>query len=85
MEIRDQVWRKDLKKRDEDYWKGQTRRDGDLAKMLEGRDKALQDSFVFRDKFWSNHIVSYNHLLKSLYYEQINMKKSRESIAPKAG
>ena len=42
MERRHQVWRKELKKRDEDYWKGKTRRDGDLARMLEGRDKALQ-------------------------------------------
>ena len=28
---------------------------------------------------------SYNHLLKSLYYEQINMRKSIESIALRQG
>ena len=76
MERRDQVWREELKKRDEDYWKGQTMRDGELARMLEGKDKALQESFVFRDKFWSDHMVSYIQLLKYLYYEQINMRKS---------
>ena len=57
--------RNELKKRDE-YWKGQTKKDGDFVKMLEGREKALQESFVSKEKFWSYHMDSYNHLLKSI-------------------
>ena len=75
------MWRNELNKRDEEYWKGQAKRDGDLARMLEGRDKVIKGSLVSRDKFWSDNRGSYNHLLKSLYYEQINIRKSIESIA----
>ena len=35
------MWRNELKKRDEEYWKGQTKRDDDLAKILEERDKEI--------------------------------------------
>ena len=39
----------ELKMRDEEYWKGQTKRDGDFSRMLEGRDKGIQESFVSRE------------------------------------
>ena len=80
-----EMCRNELKKRDEEYWKGQTKKDGDLARILERREKALQESFLSKDKFWSDHMDSYNHLLKSLYYEQINMRKSIKSIALRHG
>ena len=35
------MWRNELKKRDKKYWKGQTKRGDDLARMLEGRDKEI--------------------------------------------
>ena len=72
------MWRNELKKRDKEYWKGQTKRDDDLARMLEVRDKAIQETLVSRDKYC---LDSYNHYLKSMYYEQINMRKTIESIA----
>ena len=79
------MWRNELKKRDEEYWKGQTKRDDDLAKMLEGLYKAIQETLVSKDKDWLDILDSYNHHLNSLYFEQINMRKNIESIALRQG
>ena len=53
--------------------------------MLEGGDKAIQETLVSRDKYWSDSLDSFNHHLNSLYFEQINMRKSIESIALRQG
>ena len=53
--------------------------------MLEGRDKVIQETLVSRDKYWSDSLGSYNHHLKSINYEQINMRKAIESIALRQG
>ena len=79
------MWRNELKKRDEEYWKGQIKRDDDLAIMLEKKDMEIQGKLVSREKYWSYSLDSYNHHLKSTNYEQINMRKSIESIALRQG
>ena len=53
--------------------------------MLEGRDKEIKESLVSRDKFWSNNMGSYNDIMTSLYYEQINMRNSIKSKALRQG
>ena len=82
---KNEMWRNELKKRDEEYWKGQNKRDGDLARIVEMIDKEIHNTLVSKDKFWSDNLNSYNHLLKSMYYEQMNMRKSIKSIALKKG
>ena len=81
MERRDQLWRDELKHRDQSYWKWQCKRDDDLARILEGIDKTINDSFVSRNKFWLDRLDSYNHYLKSIYYGQVNMGKTMKSLA----
>ena len=52
-----------------------------MSKVLEGRDKVRHDSLIFRDKYQVDSLEFYNHYLKSMYYEQVNMGKPIESIA----
>ena len=63
------------------YWQGHYRRDDEMMKMIKGRDKTINDSLTCRDKRILDSLDSNNHNLKSLYYEQVNMKKTMESIA----
>ena len=74
------MWMIELKQRDQIYRKGQCKRDEEVSKVLEGRDKAIHDSLISRDKFWVENRESCNHYLKSMYYEQINIGKTMESI-----
>ena len=52
-----------------------------MSKVLEERDKAIHDSLISRDKFWLDSLESYNHYMKSMSYEQVNIGKTMESIA----
>ena len=52
-----------------------------MMKMIEGRNKAINHSLTCRDQGILDSLDSYNHNLKSLYYKQVNMKKTMESIA----
>ena len=81
LEKRDRMWRIYLKYRDQLYWKGHCKRDEEVSKVLEGRDKAIHDSLISRDKFWEDMMESCNHYLKSMYYEQISLGKTMGSIA----
>ena len=44
-----------------------------MQKVLEGRDEAMHDSLISKDKFLVDMMESFNHHMKSMYYEQINM------------
>ena len=63
------------------YWQGHCRRDDEIMKIIEGRNKATNDSLTCRDKIILDSLDSCNHNLKSLYYEQVNLRKAMESIA----
>ena len=67
------------------YWQGHYKRDDEMMKMIEGRDKAINDSLTYRDQRILDSLGSSNDNLKSLYYEQVNMKKTMESIALRLG
>ena len=56
-----------------------------MVKMIEGRDKAINDSLTFRDQRCLDSLDSYNHNLKCLYCEQVNLRKTMESIALRHG
>ena len=81
LERRDQMWRDELKQRDQAYWKGHYKRFEEVSKVLEGRDKAIHDSLISKDKFGLDSLDSCNHYLKSMYYEQINIGKTMGSMA----
>ena len=51
-----------------------------MSNVLEGRDRVIHESLISKDKLWLESLDSYNHYLKSMYYEQINMGKTMESI-----
>ena len=51
-----------------------------MQKVLEGRDKTINDSLISKDKLWLDSLDSYNHYLKSMYYEQVSMGKTIGSI-----
>ena len=74
------MWRGELQKRDEDYFQGQIKKDDDLAIMLEGRDKAINESLVYRDQFWLNSLDSIHDKLKVMQHVQTDIG---ESIHPK--
>ena len=67
------------------YWQGHCRRDDEIMKMIEGRDKAINDSLTCRDQRFLDSLDSCNHNLTSLYYEQVNLRKTMESIALRQG
>ena len=81
LEIRDQMWRNELQKRDQAYWQRQCKRNEDLVRILEGRDKSLNDALVTKDKLWLNCLDSLNENLKSMYYVQNSRGKSTGSLA----
>ena len=56
-----------------------------MMKMIKGRDKVINYSFTYKDQGILDSLDSCNHNLKSLYYEQVNMKKTMESIALRQG
>ena len=51
-----------------------------MVRVFEGRDKAMHDALISREKLWLDSLDSYNHYLKSMYYEQINLGKTMGSI-----
>ena len=81
LDKRDKMWRDELKKRYQMYWQGHYIMDDEMVKMIEGREKAINDSLTFRDQRCLDSLDSYNHNLKSLYNEQVNLRKTMESIA----
>ena len=52
--------------------------------MLEGRDKAINDTLVSKDQFWLNSLDSLNDKLKAMDYVQTDVEKSMllEPIEP---
>ena len=58
LENKDQMWKKELRKRDEAYWQGQTKRNGNLARILEERDMGVNEKSVSRDQFLLNSMTN---------------------------
>ena len=52
-----------------------------MSRVLKERDKAKHDSMISKGKFWLDNLDSWNHYLKSMYFEQVNMGKTLGSIA----
>ena len=50
--------------------------DDDLAIMLEGRDKEINESLVSRDQFWLNSLDSLHDKLKVMQHVQTDMGES---------
>ena len=46
-----------------------------MMKMIEGIYKAINDSLTCRDQGILDSLDFCNHNLKSLYYDQVNMKR----------
>ena len=49
LERRDQLWKNELKQRDQAYWQRPCKKDEDLVRIFEGRNKSLHDALVSRD------------------------------------
>ena len=77
------MWREELQSRDEAYWKGQIKRDNDLAKIFEGRDKDIIDTFSNKDQSWLNRLKSFIDHLKTINDFQLDLRESMESLTQK--
>ena len=74
------MWREELKKRDAAYWVESGKKEGNLVRMLEARDKGIQESWVSRDRAWLNSLHSYNETLRLMTHKQINLRATLEVI-----
>ena len=52
-----------------------------MVRILEEREKLLNDALVTRDQLWLNCLNSFNDNLKSMYNVQNSMGKSMESLS----
>ena len=77
---RDAMWKDELRKRDAAYWEDSNNKEVDLVRMLETRDKGIQDSLVSRDKAWMNSLHSCSESLRLMTQEQINIRATLESV-----
>ena len=55
--------------RDAAYWEDSNIKEVDLVRMLETRDKGIQDSMVSRDRAWLNSLHSCNESLRLMTRE----------------
>ena len=52
------MWRNELMERYAAYWEEARKKEGDIVRMLEIRDKEIQESLVSRDRAWLNSLHS---------------------------
>ena len=69
-----------MRERDVIYWEEARKKEVKLVKILDTRDKGIQDSLVSRDRAWLNSLHSCNESLRLMTQEQINMKATLESM-----
>ena len=74
------MWKEELRIRDVAFWEESGKQEGDLCRMLETRDKQIQDSLVFRDQAWLNSLHSCNESLRLMTQEQINIRVTLKSL-----
>ena len=80
MEERDAMWRYELRSRDAAYREESSDTTLCLVIMLERRDKEIQNSLVSRDRALLNSLHSCSESLRLMTQEQINLRKTLESI-----
>ena len=80
LEERDAMWRYELRNRDATYQEESSDTTLSLVRMLERRDKEIQDFLVSRDQAWLDSLHSYNEGLRLMTQEQINLRETLESI-----
>ena len=54
-----------------------------MVRVFEGRDKAMHDALISKDQLWLDSLDSFNRKLKAMYYAQVDMEKSMESLSLK--
>ena len=77
---KDAMWRDELRTRYATYWEDSNKKEVDLVRMLERRDKGIQDTFVSRDRAWLNSLHSCSESLRLMTQEQINLRATLESV-----
>ena len=58
------MWRNELRERDVAYWEESRKKEVDLVRMLETKDKGIQECLVSRDKAWLNSLHSHSESLR---------------------
>ena len=74
------MWREELNKREEAYWKGQKEKGDSLERMLEMRDHGKHGILASRDQAWLNSLQHCNESLRLMTQEKINMRATMESV-----
>ena len=77
---RDAMWKEKLRVRDVAFWEESRKQEGDLCRMVETRDRQLQDSLVSRDQAELNSLHSCSESLRLMTQEQINLRATMVSI-----